>query len=523
MKTLPIDIQTFAEVREKNHAYVDKTGMISELLHMGKYFFLSRPRRFGKSLFVTTLKSFFEGKKELFTGLAIENQSDWQPCPVIFLDFSMLEFDTDKNLWRTLKEAIGNQAVGNQISIPFDEDDGPGTAFQKTVIALWEKTGRPVVLLVDEYDSPITHWLKQPDLAEANREVLRSFFSSVKGMDAQLKFVFITGVSKFANVSVFSSLSNMNDITLLPRFNQIVGFTETEIESNFSEHLDHLAEMLKMSPTEIREEIRRRYNGYNWTGKERVYNPFSVMRALYFEKLGDYWFVSGTPTFLIKELRKREMSPQDFENIRMTENSLDTAEIKQLPIEAVLFQTGYLTISKSEWEEGYWIHTLNFPNSEVKDAFLSHLLPEFAGTNPAKTIPDAIDLRRYLSEGNTKAAGDILLRYIANIPGKLHISKEKYYQSIFYMALSLAGMKVDLEKWVSTGILDGVLELKDKVFIIEFKYARIGSADTLAKNAIEQIKNKDYSLAWTGVGKSLHAFGIGVAGRKAGFLVEPLG
>jgi hypothetical protein len=524
LQKLPVDIQTFSQLREGRYAYVDKTGKIATLLDMGKYFFLSRPRRFGKSLFVTMLQSFFEGKKELFAGLAIEKWGDCEPFPVIHLDFSKLDCSDALQLERSLKNELNGQVAKYGHTAVFDpEKDSPSQAFQAVVHLFRSKTNQPSVLLVDEYDSPITRWLDQPTLAEANREVLRSFFAAAKAMDEHLRFVFITGVSKFAKVSVFSAMNNLQDITLVPRFHDMMGFTEAEIMANLGLHLDRLAQLLHLSRSELMQEIRQRYNGYSWAGADKIYNPFSVLRALHFETMGDYWFSSGTPAFLVKELRKRELIPPDFENLRIAEANLDASDIRQLPVEALLFQTGYLTITHSAWEGGYMIHTLNFPNAEVKNAFFSHLIPAYSQTNPAKVIPDALDLRRFLSEGNIGAAGDILRSYIAHIPGKLHIPRERYYQSILYMALSIAGLKVDLEKWVSTGILNGVLELPGRIYFMEFKFAHSGNPVAVARAAVEQIKRKDYALAWKGSEKKLLALGIGVAGKKAGFAVEPLG
>lgn len=518
LQRLPVDAQTFADIRTRGELYVDKTAYILRMLESGRYYFLSRPRRFGKSLTVTTLKAFFEGRKALFEGLALAAWEDWTPHPVIHLDFATLANNDADLLSRQLAERLAEQCSINGVVVsPEQLGDDVGNALYKAVQAIAEQTGRRIALLIDEYDKPITDQLEQPETADRNRDVLRKFFIVAKSLDAQLRFVFLTGVSKFAKVSVFSGLNNMQDITMDPRFNAVVGFTQTELEQNFDTHLNALAAVMQVEKHVLLAQMRELYNGYSWDGVEKVYNPFSVVRVLHFGRLGYHWFSSGTPAFLVDELRRREILPPELENIHIHETGLESSDIRHLPMEALLFQTGYLTVSHRQREGFDLFYRLNFPNQEVRSAFLGSLLPAYTGTNPAQTQPDAAELRRLLAAGNVEPATHILARYIAHIPGKLHIPAERYYQSLVYMALSLAGMKVDMERWVAGGILDGVLELPERVWFIEFKYAKKGNAQTLAGKAVQQIIDKDYAGAWKNSGKKRLALGIAVAGKQTGF------
>jgi Predicted AAA-ATPase/PD-(D/E)XK nuclease superfamily len=523
LQKLPVDSQTFADIRGRGELYVDKTAHIVRMLDTGRYFFLSRPRRFGKSILVTTLKSFFEGKKDLFVGLELETYPEWETFPVLHIDFSLLDTGNPERLRATLKERLAEQAKQNGVQISFSAVENAGNALLKSILALWEKTGKRVVLLIDEYDQPITDRLEMPDIADQNREVLRDFFSIVKGLDAHIRFVFITGVSKFAKVSVFSGLNNPLDISLMAEFNAITGFTEAELAQYFSLHLERLAEQSGYTPAELRLEMKALYDGFSWTGVEKVYNPYSVIRCFRTGELGNYWFASATPAFLIKNIRQQQIPVAELENIRLDADSLDAAEIRQIAIPALLFQTGYLTVVEKRRENGAVFYKLNYPNREVRRAFYTHLLAAFADTQPGKTQPDAHEMRILFAQGKPEDACNILRRYISHIPGKLHVPAEKYYQSLVYMALSLSGMKTDLEKWVATGILDGVIELQDRVWIIEFKYAAKGRPLTLAKNAVAQISKKQYDSAWKDAGKKVYALGIGVALREPGFAWAEIG
>ena len=288
-----------------------------------------------------------------------------------------------------------------------------------------------------------------------------------------------------------------------------------------------MATKLDISREKLIAELQKYYNGYSWTGNEKVFNPFSVLRALYYQKLKNYWFESGTPTFLIKLMQQEQALPQDFENLKMTELGLDTADIRNITLESLLFQTGYLTVTglkKSELSELNNFFLLNFPNTEVRESFFTYLLTAYSGSKLSKTQPDLSDIREYLNEGKIKSATNILESYLAHIPGKLRIPAERYYQSLLYMALSLAGMKTELERWTATGVLDGVLELPQRIYFIEFKYAKTGKAETQALNAVNQIKTKNYAQAWRPLQgeKKLIALGVGVAGKKSAFLSEEI-
>lgn len=485
--------------------YVDKTAYIARMAQEGKYFFLSRPRRFGKSLLLSTMEAMFLGRKALFTGTAVEKDWDWTPHPVLRIDFTGISHDSPDSLKAALNERLAKFAR------TFDCPESGGWA--AVLEAIHAKTGKRTVVLVDEYDKPITDYIDKPEMAEANREVLRQWFGALKGAGEHLRFFFLTGVSKFAKISIFSELNNLIDLTLLPDYNAVCGFTEAEIEHYLTTHIDAMAQQTGMTSAQLRTHMRELYNGYSWNGTERVYNPYSLLQALYRRTLESHWYASGTATFLIKEIRRRELFPLDWNRLQMTAQGLDLADVRQLPLEALLFQTGYLTIRRLEFGVGANTYTLDFPNAEVRRAFFSDMLENYTGHTTGKSQPDAQDLRRYLMVGDVDGAGAILRRYVSKIPGKLHIAQEYYYQSVVYMLLSLAGLKVELERWQSTGILDGVLELPGRVYLMEFKFARSGKPEAQAQRALETIAARRYPEAWADEPCIRIAWGLGIAGK----------
>ena len=362
MKKLPIGIQTLSEINGGDYIYVDKTKLIAELIE-GKYYFLSRPRRFGKSLLVDTLKQIFLGNKELFKGLWIENQIDWQPYPVIHIDFNQVSYK-DQGLREGLKNMVAQVAGEHQITLASSDLK---EQFIQLIKDLYAAYRQPVVMLIDEYDKPIIDYLDNIPQAVENREILKTFYSPVKPLDPYLKFVLITGVSKFSHVSIFSDLNNLNDITTHPRYAQMLGITWEEIETNFSEYLE---ELHKDYGDETRALIKHWYDGYSWDGRHFVYNPFSVLNLFDKYKFANYWFRTGTPTFLTKLVKTGNFNVPEFEQLVTTSSVLDKFEIENIELAGILFQTGYLTIKKKEGE--YYI--LGYPNHEVRQSWFEHLL-----------------------------------------------------------------------------------------------------------------------------------------------------
>jgi hypothetical protein len=368
LKRLPIGIQAFSEMIDREYVYVDKTKVIHDLITSGKYFFISRPRRFGKSLLISTIKEIFLGNKRLFEGLYIYDKIDWEKHPVIHIDFSAIAHANHEVLQRSILAFI--DGIARKYNLELTREFIPDR-FGELIEELNRVTGSKIVVLIDEYDKPIIDHLEDLDKARENREVLREFYGVLKSADAFLELVFVTGVSKLAMGSIFSGLNNLQDITLDSRFSTIAGITQEELENYFGEHLSKLMEKEGRDRKDLLELVRNWYNGYSWDGEKRIYNPFSVLNLLSSMKFSNYWFATGTPTFLIKLIKEMETEITDFENKQIAEIVLDSFDIDHMNLFAVLFQTGYLTVTEVKNEDGFTQYTLNYPNLEVKTSFLT--------------------------------------------------------------------------------------------------------------------------------------------------------
>ncbi len=375
MKKLPVGLAVFQDIRREDYVYVDKTRQIHQMVTGGKYHFLSRPRRFGKSLLVSTLWNLFEGKRELFEGLWIAEHGDWawQKHAVIVLDFNEIGHDTPENLEISLNIVLTRTAKLAKIVLETPLAD---SKFQELILALQQQSGLPVVVLIDEYDKPLIDHIGQGEerlkIAKANRDILKKFFGVLKGATVSpcLRFVFLTGVSKFSKVSIFSELNNLSDMTMDLRYADMLGYTQAELESNFSDHLVQLAKQLDWSMEHLMEELAYRYNGYRFSQREvKVYNPFSVLNALDKLEFQNYWFESGTPTFLVNLLQEKQYNLSRLEGLEVDSSAFTTFDLEHLKPEALLFQTGYLTIRQVEDE----LYTLDYPNHEVKNSFTKML------------------------------------------------------------------------------------------------------------------------------------------------------
>ena len=491
MKKLPIGIQTFAEIIQEEYPYVDKTRHIAELIQAGKYFFLSRPRRFGKSLLISTLRELFLGHQALFKGLFIYDKIAWQPHPVIEMDFSTFDQATEMELRESLSRSLDRINTIHQLDV---DPQGFKTYFHTIISRLYEKYGKKVVILIDEYDKPITDWIDDMPKARIYQELLRDFYLVLKGSDRYLHFVLITGVSKFSRISVFSGLNNLQDITLSPQFATLLGYTQAELESYFAEHLHALATEQGLTLAQLLTHIKTWYNGYSWNAIERLYNPFSILNLLAQQRFSNYWFASATPTFLIKWIKNTQIDIVEFENKKVSDLVFDSYEIDNLNIFSLLFQTGYLTITHIEQSARLLRqYTLNYPNLEVKEAFITYLLASFTQNRLDEIQPAADDLITYLREERLEAFINLMTALFAKIPYPLHIQQEAYYHSLFYMILVLMGVEIDLEVLTDKGRIDGVLSFDDKVYLIEFKYGKKGTqVDTLIEQALWQIQTKGY-------------------------------
>lgn len=518
MKKLPIGIQTFSKLINQNYLYIDKTKEIFNLISNGGYFFLSRPRRFGKSLLVSTLKEIFTGNKKIFKGLYIYDRIKWEKHPVIHLDFTSTVYSEGEDAF---KETIIDKLIkiGEKYNITLSK-----TVYLKPVFKeLIEKLSaiNSVVVLVDEYDKPIIDLISDEDSAIKNREILKDLYSVLKEAEEYLKFVFLTGVSKFSKVSIFSGLNNLQDITLSSKFATISGYTQNELEDYFKDNIELLSKEQNLNREKLLNEIKHWYNGYSWNGKNRLYNPFSILNLFSENKFSNYWFATGTPTFLINLIKKQKAEIIEFENKKITELTFESYDIKNLNLYSLLFQTGYLTITEVKREEEFTTYNLSYPNFEVKNSLLSYIIEDFTENRIDEIQPKIVELKKSLRQGNIQSFIEIVKSIFVKIPYTLHIEKEAYYHSLFYMILSLMGVNIDLEILTDKGRVDGVIKIEDKVYVIEFKYGVSGTdMDKLTGSAISQIKEKKYYERYKTKEKQIIFLGVGFIDKHIGFHVE---
>ncbi len=497
MKRLPIGIQDFETLINSNCYYVDKTPFIYDLVQKGKFFFLSRPRRFGKSLFVSTIKAAFEGKKHLFKGLFLENHWDWQDVyPVIFIQLSTDVIASETDAYQLVINQLQSNAL--ELNVELQIQESPGLTLQDLVLKVYKRFQKPVVLLLDEYDKPLLDVLPDLDKAFKIRRLLRRLYAPIKSLDPYLKFVFITGVSQFTKVSLFSELNNLEDITLNPDFGNICGYTQKELETVFSERLHDV-------PLEA---LKDWYNGYYYLA-DTLYNPFDVLLFLRMKKFRSFWFETGTPTFLAEILKNHPIFIPELESLWYDHTSLVSVDIERLEPITLMFQTGYLTIK--EVFEGYGVprYKLSYPNREVEESLNRFLIKGWLNRDSYYTNRHIELLMRAFIEKAFDRVQEIFNQLISGIPydwfRRNALSKyEGYWASIFYMALKGTGLPSWGEDTTNTGRIDMVVELKDAYVLLEFK---IGSEGDEVQ-AIEQMKTKGYAQKYTDKGKEVILLGL---------------
>lgn len=497
MQKLPIGIQHFTRLRQEGYLYVDKTQQIYDLINISPFLFLSRPRRFGKSLLTTTLRELFSGSRALFQGLWIEDKVDWQARPVILLNFNDLNFVT-QSLDVALTEQMDIVAAEHGLIL---EASDYKRKFQELILRL--STEQPIVLLVDEYDKPITDLLENEQKVAEHVRILKSFYAVLKSTAAEhIHFALFTGVSKYGKISIFSDLNNLVDVTMDRRVATLLGYTQAELEHYFPDYIDRVGETFGLSQAEILTWIQYWYNGYSWDGLQRLYVPFSTMLFLERQTFENHWFTTGTPSFLIKLLRQRAIPAYFLEKLSGDNTLLDRADVNDINVFSLLFQTGYLTVKRVWPSLRGQKYDLGYPNYEVAHAFQQYLLADYLSMNTSQVsttllaaLEDALNaqaIQRFIMILNTLFAG---------IPHTLFLTQEAYYHSLFYLMLKLLGFDIRAEPLTSQGRNDAVLELPDKVYIIEFKM-------TTAQVALEQIKAKGYDQAFYGQGKQIILLGI---------------
>ena len=504
MEKLPIGIQSFDVMRTRGFVYIDKTETIQRLVTEGMYYFLARPRRFGKSLLVSTLRCLFEGRRELFEGLWIAEPGrwDWQPHPVVVIDFSSIALDTPERLELELSQSLQAQATAVGLSL---ERPTYVSQFGELITGLYQQARQPVVVLIDEYDKPLIEHLGKGEaglaVGRANRDILRSFFGVLKGADVAdvTRFVLLTGVSRFSRVSVFSALNNLNDISMSEDYAELLGYTDSELDAYFDEFITRLATKLDQPKAKARAALAQYYNGYRFSDSLRkVYNPFSVLSALQERALKNYWFTTGTPTFLVNLLYEKQYSFPQLEGLEVDEFAFSTFELERLTPEALLFQTGYLTIADVEGE----IYTLDYPNQEVKTSFTKALL--FAAEEIGQDVSShVLRLSGYLRAGNLEAFFTSVQAVFASIPYDIQSKRdEAYYHTLFYLMLSASGGAARSSVLTNRGRIDMVVTFPDKVYIIEFK------CEQSPKAALRQIHAQGYAEPFQGRGKQIVLLGI---------------
>ncbi len=497
-KKLPIGIQTFRTIREEGYYYVDKTAWAQRLQAEGTHYFLSRPRRFGKSLFLDTLKELFEGSEELFRGLAIHGDWDWSVrYPVVRLDFGGSNFDELGSVRTNLMAQLARTERRAQV---VTESDTPAERFADLLEALHEHTGQRVVVLVDEYDKPILDALETPEVARANRNFLRGLYSNIKACDAHIKFSFLTGVSKFSKVSLFSGLNNLEDITLDPHYSAICGYTDRELDEVFATELSGLD----------RQAIRDWYNGYNWLGKESVYNPFDALKLFRTRKFKPWWFETGSPTFLVDTLIKREVSSLELDGMIGSDDLLSTFDVGDMATEALLFQTGYLTVRAVEERGDSTYYRLGYPNREVRLSLNQRLLARL--TSDPKVKENTFRLHELMVAGDIAGMKKLFSAFYFGIPYEWHTRNdiarfEGYYASVFYACFTAAlgsTAIITAEDSSSHGRADLVVRYQGRVYIFEFKVVERAGAGV----AITQMHERDYAKKYQELGEPIYLIAV---------------
>ena len=495
-RKLPIGIQTFRKIREENCYYVDKTAHIQQLIDEGKHYFLSRPRRFGKSLFLDTLKELFEGNEPLFEGLYIHDHWDWSVrYPVLRLDFGSGNFNEPESLHKEVMAQL--DAVEKETGLESHYDTA-SARFRHIIQMLHSQAGQRVVVLVDEYDKPILDVLDEPEVACANRDFLRGLYATIKDSDAHVKFTFLTGVSKFSKVSLFSGLNNLTDITIDPPYSAICGYTEEDLDTVFAPELPGLD----------RDEIRNWYNGYSWRGQEKVYNPFDILLLFRRQSFEAYWFETGTPTFLIETLLSRGVGALALDNMLGSDDLLSAFDVDHIATEALLFQTGYLTIIQTEPRGSRTYYRLSYPNQEVRQSLNESLLNHLTGS-PAQQAEHSARLYDLLLVNDFAGLESLFKAFFASIPYQWHTNNdianyEGYYASVFYSYFASVGFDIVVEDSSSQGRLDMAVRFNDNVYLFEFKVVELASEGA----AMAQLKEKGYADKYRGLDQPIHLIGV---------------
>jgi hypothetical protein len=500
MKKLPIGKQDFPSLIGDGYLYVDKTEQIHRLLQAGPYLFLSRPRRFGKSLLVSTLHEIFRGNKTPFQGLWIEDKITWEPYPVIRVDFNQMDYLSNP-LPIELDKQMEANARDNNVRLTQADYKGKFVELLETL----SSADRKVVVLIDEYDKAITDFLgEEEERIQENVRTLKNFYATLKSLDRCIHFVFITGVSKYGRVSIFSDLNNLNDITMNPDFSCLLGWSEEEVLANFQPYMERAGRDIGMPMPKLLEAVRFYYNGYSWDGKNTVYNPFSLLNFFADRRFANYWFTTGTPSFLTRLLKKRQITAYELESVSGSEALLESADVSAIDPVSLLFQTGYLTIKRIDASNPLrQRYHLSYPNEEVKSSFLKNLLAEYTDKPVFLTEHTYTDkMRDALEAGDLEAFFRVLSSLFASIPYQIAGTQESYFHTVVHVVLTLTGFVVHSEIPTNQGHMDAVLDTGGRVYVFEFKLRERAEA------ALGQIRAKGYPERFRSAGKPLTLVGV---------------
>ena len=495
IRKLPVGIQDFTSLREDGYLYVDKTALVYKMVTTGKPYFLSRPRRFGKSLLLSTLEAYFLGRKDLFKGLAIEQlEKDWKVYPVLHLSLNAKFYETKESLEQILE---GHFIQWEKLFGKTDEELGYEERFMQIIQQACEKTGEKVVVLIDEYDKPLLRTLFNDDLHNVYREMLTGFYTVLKDADRYLRFVFITGVTKFSQLGIFSNLNQLIDISMAPDYATVCGMTKSEIERDFQPELATLAAMNKLTYEQTVNELTKRYDGYHFSEfrTEGIFNPFSVLNALLQKRFSSYWFATGTPTMLVDMLKKTDYDLRQLDGIEVPAAALtDYRADFQNPV-PIIYQSGYLTIRDYDSEFNFF--RLGYPNAEVEYGWLNFITPYYTSLSEANAPFYIGKFSQELRAGDVDAFMERLRAFFADIPYELNNRTEQHYQIIFYLVFKLLGQYIDAEVRSARGRADAVVKTTDYIYVFEFKLD--GSVD----KALQQIDDKGYLIPYTVDGRQL--------------------
>ena len=488
MVRYPIGQADFGEIRRTGCLYVDKTMFIHELVSSGKFFFLSRPRRFGKSMLISTMEAYFRGERELFKGLALDTleSEEWTKYPVLHLDFTRSGYNNTEDLQRFLEKVVGDWEKEFGTSYP---DQTPVWRFDQLLSDIYARTGQPVVILIDEYDSPIVDVHDKPELEKLNRKTLHDFYRVMKSNEKYLKFVFLTGVGKLGQINIFSGLNNIMDISLMPQYSAICGITTQELTNNLKEGIEDLAQKRNWTYEETLLRLKSQYDGYHFSEDLiDIYNPFSLVKALYSKSISNYWFQSGTPTRLIHQFLKNNWGHPDLEGTLVSASDLDSGDVLGNNLALTCYYTGYLTIKS--YNARREIYTLGYPNTEVRTGFFKNMMETARNWDSVRTTNFIFSLQDFIQDDDIVGFLLEMKSFLAGIPYMAYTDKEPQWQKDILIISRLVGLQVEAERRMSSGRMDMVLDGTKAIYIIEFKYG--GTPE----EALAQIDKKQYALPY---------------------------